>query len=495
MPAKNTRQKTAKITRKNGIKSVSRVTSKIGPIVKLDIREIIKQFLRTSIKLDNAYHDFWRKLYRNDAYVMYKNALLFYKNIQNERFHQFYSGMINKRLYTGKCIVAAKDQLKTFNSETQISSDELCTLTLQVINALDSVFESCPRIPDDTVVFRRLRLDRFNPLLNMKPGEYYRELGLLSTTLNPFYTYVYIWGDLPENHNNESHKLKVYLTIIIPKGSKGYYVNIPFTFDGARSFDNEFEIVLPRDCIFQIKSKSVIGNKVLITLLLVYQVDPSDHPIAGVEDHDMVSSKVSSSDLKKWNIGQQLSLTKYAIKYPECNWMLDIAKYSHALWLRNAKRLTTPNSHNIKPNKITLNMSKFWIIINNNEDRELDMKIKGMLNNTSTKQTPININKSKRMVLNRHIKSNLCKELADVSNFDFIIRDPDDKKYEFYEVNADTPLVTIIEIINNGKILNNVYKLGADDYTINNIKLNINSVKKISIAGDFNYLHVKATRI
>jgi hypothetical protein len=116
MPAKNTRQKTAKITRKNGIKSVSRVTSKIGPIVKLDIMEIIKQFLRTSIKLDNAYHDFWRKLYRNDAYVMYKNALLFYKNIQNERFHQFYSGMINKRLYTGKCIVAAKDQLKTFNS-------------------------------------------------------------------------------------------------------------------------------------------------------------------------------------------------------------------------------------------------------------------------------------------------------------------------------------------------------------------------------------------
>jgi len=435
---------------------------------------------------------------------MYKNAILFYRNIQNDRYHGFYSGMVNKRLYTGKCIVASPYQLNTFNSETHISSDELCTLTLQVINALDSVFESCPRIPDDTIVFRRLRLDRYHALLNMKPGDYYREMGILSTTLNPYYTFVDVWSSVAETHESESSDSKVFLTIIIPKGSKGYYVNIPFTFNGSQSFDNEFEVVLPRDCVFLIKSKAVFNERCFITLELVHQVPPQDHLIAGVEDNDMVSSKVSSADLSNWGIGQRnkkTTLAKYTANHPECTWMLNIAKYSHAKWIRNAKHLNTAHPPSTKPNKIALlkTLSKFWIVLNKyrSEDSELDTKIKSLLNSNGKKRsTTYNITKSKILILNRnHIKSGLYKALAEVSNFDFIIREPADKKYEFYEVNAATPLVTIIEIINNGKILNNVYKLNANEYTINNIKLNINSVKKIPISGDFNYLHVKATRI
>jgi hypothetical protein len=75
-----------------------------------------------------------------------KNAIEFYKNIQNNKFHNFYSGIINARLYTGKCVVVSQNILNTFNNKNKTSSDELCNLTIQVINILDSVFEICPRL-------------------------------------------------------------------------------------------------------------------------------------------------------------------------------------------------------------------------------------------------------------------------------------------------------------------------------------------------------------
>jgi hypothetical protein len=49
------------------------------------------------------YHNFWSKIFHNDAYVFIKNAIEFYKNIQNNKKREMYSRVINKRLYTGKC--------------------------------------------------------------------------------------------------------------------------------------------------------------------------------------------------------------------------------------------------------------------------------------------------------------------------------------------------------------------------------------------------------
>jgi hypothetical protein len=41
--------------------------------------DIVKKFLKTSIELEAHYHEFWNKIFHNDAYVFIKNAILFYK--------------------------------------------------------------------------------------------------------------------------------------------------------------------------------------------------------------------------------------------------------------------------------------------------------------------------------------------------------------------------------------------------------------------------------
>ena len=74
--------------------------------------DIVKKFLKTSIELENHYYNFWKKIYNNDSYIFMKNAIEFYKNIQNNKFHNFYSGIINARLYTGKCVVVSQNILK-----------------------------------------------------------------------------------------------------------------------------------------------------------------------------------------------------------------------------------------------------------------------------------------------------------------------------------------------------------------------------------------------
>jgi hypothetical protein len=50
-------------------KVASMVTRKADPVIKLDNMEIVKRFLATSIQLDTAYHEFWRKLYRRHSII------------------------------------------------------------------------------------------------------------------------------------------------------------------------------------------------------------------------------------------------------------------------------------------------------------------------------------------------------------------------------------------------------------------------------------------
>jgi hypothetical protein len=154
--------------------------------------DIVKKFLKTSIELEVHYHEFWNKIFHNDAYVFIKNAIEFYKNIQNNNFHTFYSSIINIRLYTGKCVVVSPNTLNSFNNKNnknRISSDELCNLTIQIINILDHVFENCPRLPINTTVFRYFRLHKDDLLLSLQEGDFYRELGINSTTINPYYIF------------------------------------------------------------------------------------------------------------------------------------------------------------------------------------------------------------------------------------------------------------------------------------------------------------------
>jgi len=92
----------------------------------------------------------------NDAYVFYKNAIDYYKNVQNNKFHNFFSARINKKLYTGSCQYIDKEFRTDFanNQNIKIDLDDLCELSVQTINILDSVLRICPKIPFNLNVYR-----------------------------------------------------------------------------------------------------------------------------------------------------------------------------------------------------------------------------------------------------------------------------------------------------------------------------------------------------
>ena len=90
--------------------------------------------------------------------------------------------------------------------------------------------------------------------MGLQDGDFYRELGIYSTTINPYK----ILGFFPwwfSDYYSESEQREVILTIILPKDTKCYYISIG-NFVNDEGFGlNEYEIVLPRDCVYLIKSK------------------------------------------------------------------------------------------------------------------------------------------------------------------------------------------------------------------------------------------------
>jgi hypothetical protein len=51
-----------------------------------DGMQIYKKIIETSQSLEKVYENFWTNIYYNDAYVFYKNAVEYYKNIHNNKF-------------------------------------------------------------------------------------------------------------------------------------------------------------------------------------------------------------------------------------------------------------------------------------------------------------------------------------------------------------------------------------------------------------------------
>lgn len=447
----------------------------------LDHMKVLTRVLSVSSRLDRVYHPFWRKLYRNDAYTLLKTAVLFYKNIQNNRYHAFYSSLINKRLYTGSCPDANKDQRNTFNALTKATPEDLCVLAEHVIRILDSVFTICPHMPMDVTVFRRLWLNNDHELLKMNPGDYYREPGILSTTLNPYYTYVDKWSSTPDDQS-----FKVLLTLLVPKGSMGYYVNIPFQFDGQAIFDNEFEVVLPRDCVFLVKSKTLFNHRYFITLLLVHQIPPST-ALIGVHQPGP-KLHVSTANLKSWKIPPAARSLISTARYPEHDWLLRIAKKSYALWL------TAPDDMHYIPEKATyvdLNPDKFWVILYFKEGDKPNRAFNLLV---AAKPRQVVTIPSRCKIINNGKHLNLHRHLAAGFNFDFRIRDKDDEPFAFYESNPDTPLAVIIEVTNHKPIKQAQQYYMYEYLTSKPLIMTIRNKKSVTLAGGYTYMHVTATR-
>ena len=423
--------------------------------------DIIKKFLKTSIELENHYYNFWKKIYNNDAYIFMKNAIEFYKNIQNNKFHNFYSGIINARLYTGKCVVVSQNILNTFNNKNKTSSDELCNLTIQTINILDHVFEICPRLPCNTIVFRQFTLHKDDLLLGLQEGDFYRELGINSTTINPFYISNFLWG------YSDLEQKEVFLTIILPKDTKCYYISIENRKSGHGL--NEYEIVLPRDCVYLIKSKQQFKNKYFFTLELINQISPKDRPIEGIDEI------LPTRNPKKISIKKD----KKTFKMEESKWLITIAKKTFEKWnkLPETQKYPSKNIEKIHPKKC-------WAYIIYWYDNKTFKKLQK--NNSKIiidlpKNTKIYTN-NKYLYLEENLSNGFCYNYIKKNN------------NNFFEINRKIPLLYFIEIDKCKEIIvkkdyKNIWN------TTKKIKIIIKSIKYENIVDEFRYGIVKAEMI
>jgi len=445
--------------------------------------DIVEKVLETSIKLEDKYRIFWKKIYKNDAYIFLKNAIEFYKNIQNHNFHEFYSGIINKRLYTGRCIVAPDYILKSFNEQNNTTSDEICKLTLQIINILDNVFEYAPRLPFETITYRFLTLPNDDLLLHLEEGDFYRELGINSISLNPFYSGVNMWG-FKDDHNIKLQK-RVFLTIILPENTKCYYMNIPFTFNKDKWFLNEFEIVLPRDCIYMITSKKIYHERYFYTLKLIYQVPVSERQIINIEEV-LPSRQPKESDIKTWNI----KIDKTKCNQKECDWMYYLAEKGYKLWNK------LPENQKYEPNNeeyVDIKPKKIWLYITYYDwnTKDLDKNFKKLLKKNK------NI---KLKIENKTIHTNkkylyLENELMGGGNYNYETNNKNTNicKNKFYETSKTTPLLYLVEINIKKKL--NAKKLFLFQYKLDKIKVKVKDIKYINLMDKYNYGLVTAEMI
>lgn len=246
----------------------------------------VKDIFTNNDLLISYYNNFWKKIYYDESYIYYKNSLFFYKNIQNSKFYSMFSVRINAKLYNKKCsIINKNDRIEFINSiglsveNSKLinipSSDELCELIDNIIYSLDKTFNISPLLPFPITCFRAEQRGIYDKILNLKKGDLYNSLGYISCSLNPFQSFFRNQIFYPNNTSNISKKyINIFFTIFLRKSSKGIYINIPFShnlFDKTSIGYNEYELLLPRNCLFRIISTKKKNNIFFISMLLVYQ--------------------------------------------------------------------------------------------------------------------------------------------------------------------------------------------------------------------------------
>ena len=253
--------------------------------------EIYNNAIRKVDKLTDVYRHFWLNIYYNDTYLFYKFAIEFYKDILENNPHEFFT-FINEKLYDGSCPSRNKHEMLAFKHHPKLKSikpDDLCSLSKQIIDTLDTMFFTvCPSLPFRLEVFRketRDTPDKISEILSLKKGNYYRPANYLSTSVNPWF-----WSNNAIEHIFRTDaNLDIQFHIILPKDSMGLYIHDTYrsaiydplhvknkTYRGGYS---EWEFLLPRGNIFEIINTKLIGNIFFIKMILKYQIIPSKHPV------------------------------------------------------------------------------------------------------------------------------------------------------------------------------------------------------------------------
>lgn len=236
---------------------------------------LYKNVLIDSNKLEQVYDIFWKNIYYNDAYIFYKNAIDYYKNNYNDNNHNSFSRIINKKLYTGSCQYIDPEKRNQFINSIHIDKvdlDDLCNLSVQIINILDTVFTICPKIPFNITVYRTEVRHINDEIFKIKKNDYYKNIAYMSTTINPF---LYFTKDL-EYNIKLNHKI-ISMTILLPYNTNAYYMISPYGVTLDRILNKhigfqEYEILLQRDNIFQVMETQNIGGIFFITMKLVSQI-------------------------------------------------------------------------------------------------------------------------------------------------------------------------------------------------------------------------------
>ena len=226
--------------------------------------DLVEKIYNNILINEQHYHKFWHKILYSNAYVFMKNAILFYQNTQNNKFHNFFSGYINERLWSGKCSVASKQLLQSFNND--LTSDELCKLALQVINGLDAVFSVCPRLPIASTVYRQVIVPTNFYLLDIKKNQCFSSPEFISCSYNPYRVLPFL-SEIPYLQHDPMKYLL--LEILLPEGCQALYYNRPFTKDAITV--NEMELLLPRNAVYKVSNKKKIGEIHILTIQLLEQ--------------------------------------------------------------------------------------------------------------------------------------------------------------------------------------------------------------------------------
>jgi len=208
--------------------------------------------------LNNYYIQFWKNIYYNDAFVFFKEAILFYKNNENGNFHDQFGSLINEYLYKGSCQYIKRKSSFVDRENVKTTSEDLCRLTKTVIKLLDEVYDFAPRTPFPLISFRVENRNIYDTFFQLKKGDIYKNLNYLMTSVYPFH--IFDTPYVPFNNN-----IKINFILMIPEGSKAYYLHNPFFFlwdkkafkeniiDNKIIAHQENELVLPRGSFWLIK--------------------------------------------------------------------------------------------------------------------------------------------------------------------------------------------------------------------------------------------------
>lgn len=232
--------------------------------------EYYDNMIRISKKLEKIYSEFWDNIKHNDAFIYHKDAIELYQGIFNKKNHHFHY-IINKKLYTGNCQYIDKHMRGVFSENKLANLDDICNMTTLTINILDYVMLAAPKIPFDMEVFRIETRERTDEFFLLKEGQYYRSPSFVSTTLNPWLWNVQLFDSVPNKKN-------IFIRILLPKNSLGFYINNVFmpadqVYNDIKVGFPEWEILIMRGSIFKVIERIEQPNKLYITLKLEYQMN------------------------------------------------------------------------------------------------------------------------------------------------------------------------------------------------------------------------------